>query len=387
MLLLDNGDVNKGYGRQPELKYETAMKAMSDMGYAAANLGEQDLLLGVDYLKYVADFARVPLLSANIVDAEGKPVFEQFAVREMRVGDRPVRAAVIGVLSTAFKEKVEEINPGLVVEEYDSELKRLVGQLRKESDLLILLAHMSMEEARTLAGSFPQFDLIIASHSGDDPIPTPVMVGDVPIGFAGVGGMHVGMTRFRVGEKRATLVAYSIKKLDATLSDSPRMVALLEDYEQMVKAEKLLEAFPRSTYGGDVAFTGNKDCKRCHSLSSFRFRNSKHAHAFEPIVEKRHEYDPECVRCHTVGFGYTSGFISPDTTPALKNVGCEDCHGPGSKHIEEPLEGEYGEVKKETCEECHNPSNSPKFVYDEYVKKINHNTIFLCSAKVCHWLD
>jgi hypothetical protein len=164
------------------------------------------------------------------------------------------------------------------------------------------------------------------------------------------------------------------------------MLALLEDYQQMVRAERLLEAFPRSEYG-EAEFTGNKDCTRCHSLPSFRFRKEKHAHAFEPIVEKEHEYDPECVRCHTVGFGYTSGFISPDITPELKHVGCEDCHGPGSKHLEEPLEGEYGEVKRETCESCHNPANSPKFVYEEYVKKINHNTIFLCSARVCHWLD
>jgi hypothetical protein len=386
VLLLDNGDVNKGYGRQPELKYETAMKAMSDMGYTAANVGEEDLVLGIDYLKYVADFARVPLLSANIVNAEGEPVFEQFVLREMRVGDTSVSAAVIGVLSTEFKEKVEEINPELVVEEYDSELERLIGRLRDRSDLLILLAHMSVDEARTLAGSFPQFDLIITSHSGDDPLPTPVMVSDVPIAFAGVGGMHVGTARFKLGGKRTTLEAYSIKKLDGTFGDSPRMLALLEDYQQMVKAERLLEAFPRSEYG-EAEFTGNKDCTRCHSLPSFRFRKEKHAHAFEPIVEKGHEYDPECVRCHTVGFGYTSGFISPDITPELKHVGCEDCHGPGSKHLEEPLEGEYGEVKRETCESCHNPANSPKFVYEEYVKKINHNTIFLCSARVCHWLD
>ena len=111
MVLLDNGDINKGYGRQPELKYETAMRAMAEMGYVAANVGEQDLVLGVDYLKYVSDYTGVPLLSANIVDVEGEPVFEQFAMRELQDGDRPATVAAVGVISTEFADETEATSP------------------------------------------------------------------------------------------------------------------------------------------------------------------------------------------------------------------------------------------------------------------------------------
>jgi len=175
-------------------------------------------------------------------------------------------------------------------------------------------------------------------------------------------------------------------KLDDAYVDSPRMLALIQAYQQMLKVENLLEAYPRSVYG-EAAFAGNQSCKRCHSLPSWRYKKDKHAHAFDIIVEKGHDYDPECVRCHTVGFGYMTGFVSAEKTPELVHVGCEDCHGPGSKHIEKPMEGGYGEVAKETCESCHNIENSPKFVYDEYIKKIKHNSFFLCSAKICHWFE
>jgi len=63
------------------------MKAMAELGYAAVNVGEEDLRLGLDYLKYVSDFTGVPLLSANLADSAGAPVFQEYVLRPMRVGE------------------------------------------------------------------------------------------------------------------------------------------------------------------------------------------------------------------------------------------------------------------------------------------------------------
>src|SRR5439155_10166852 len=64
---------------------------------------------------------------------------------------------------------------------------------------------------------------------------------------------------------------------------------------------------------------------------------SKHSHAYDSLVKlavkpMNRQYDPECVRCHTVGFGYVSGFVDGTRTKHLTDVGCENCHGPGSLH-------------------------------------------------------
>jgi hypothetical protein len=198
--------------------------------------------------------------------------------------------------------------------------------------------------------------------------------------------MHAGVARLDVSENKVELASYSVEKLDGAVADSPRMLALLESYQQMIKAEGLLESFPRIPHE-DAKFVGDGPCVRCHSLPTHRYGKSKHSHAFDIIVERGRDHDPECVACHTVGFGYKSGFISPDATPNLKHVGCEDCHGPAEKHVAEPMQETYGEIPQETCDQCHTPENSPGFVYEEKIGEIQHNTFFLCSAKICHWLD
>jgi hypothetical protein len=385
VVLLDNGNINKGYGRQPELKFETAMRAMADMGYVTANAGAQDLLLGRDYVNYVADFAKLPLVNANVMTSEGEPALRPFVMHDVQVGETALRVVITGIVSLRFEEDIARTNPDLVVEDYDTPLDRIIEDNCGPSDLLVVLAQMDEEEAATLAERFPRIDLLITSSEGDEPFHAPIVSGDVPIVFAGMRGMHLGLATFSVGAGRPAFSSFSARKLDDTLTDSPRMTESIEAYEQMLRAENLLEATPRTKHA-QADFTGSQSCKRCHSLPSFRFRKSKHAHAFEALVQRRHEYDPECVGCHTVGFGYVTGFVSPETTPEFENVDCEACHGPGSVHIDKPMDIAYGDVPEQTCKTCHDGDNSPTFVYEERIAKIKHNSFFLCSARICHWL-
>src|SRR5262249_4837230 len=93
-------------------------------------------------------------------------------------------------------------------------------------------------------------------------------------------------------------------------------------------------------------------------------------------------YDAECITCHTTGFEYHSGWRSEAETPHLKGNQCENCHGPGSKHIAEPDNAEYRKAMKLTIEQaenhhfcitCHDGDNSPKFDFDTYYSKIDHS--------------
>ena len=81
-------------------------------------------------------------------------------------------------------------------------------------------------------------------------------------------------------------------------------------------------------------------CADCHATAAKIWEKTPHSHAYKTLVDATHpsnrQYDPECIVCHTIGFGYQSGFASAEKTPKLKNVGCESCHGPGSLHSNSP---------------------------------------------------
>jgi hypothetical protein len=60
---------------------------------------------------------------------------------------------------------------------------------------------------------------------------------------------------------------------------------------------------------------------------------------------------------------------------------CENCHGPGSRHVElaEAGEDNPGESVRLTkanakarCETCHDGDNSPDFEFEAYWKKVEH---------------
>ena len=103
------------------------------------------------------------------------------------------------------------------------------------------------------------------------------------------------------------------------------------------------------------------------------WKDSKHAHAFESLFpeNKRHGYerlhgvsrgfDPECLACHVTGWKpeqylrYRSGFLNEELAEEpqknlqslLAGNQCENCHGPGSRHIELIEEGEVQAALKE----------------------------------------
>jgi len=120
-------------------------------------------------------------------------------------------------------------------------------------------------------------------------------------------------------------------------------------------------------------YIGSESCKDCHESQYENFmKYSKKAHSFGNIKKMETKLSKEeyktCFECHTTGYNQKGGFISEVRTPALKNPGCEVCHGPGSLHAEsEDPDDIVGDVTMEKCNTCHSGDRIEAFDFKPLV--------------------
>jgi predicted CXXCH cytochrome family protein len=101
-------------------------------------------------------------------------------------------------------------------------------------------------------------------------------------------------------------------------------------------------------------YVGAATCTGCHTENHTDWSGTIHATAFNTLVVGGHGDDYLCYPCHTVGYGAASGFVSLAATPQLANVQCENCHGPGSNHLTDPVAAPLQVSFDSTlCGSCH----------------------------------
>ncbi|MBL7191772.1 cytochrome C554 [bacterium] len=130
---------------------------------------------------------------------------------------------------------------------------------------------------------------------------------------------------------------------------------------------------------GQPGYIGVKTCKMCHKGEKkgnvFEiWSESKHANSSQALVEKGEQNNPDCLICHTTGFG-KGGFNPEAGELKLETVECEACHGPGSDYKKMTVMKDSEAAKtaglrmpdEEFCKTCHNP-NSPNFEEFDFAK-------------------
>ena len=376
LILLSLGDLIGKVGRQDEIKMETALEALDQMGYAAHNIGEKDLDMGTDLLGYISQISNVDFISSNIDFASQALETKHFIIKEIETKDVTLKIGILGIVS-----------PGLIQSDYQDievmdpvlSLKPLLNDLHDKTDILVLLSHAEMEESVEIAEACPELDLIISGHLVDRPDLYIEKVNHTYVIPVGEKGKYVGEITLSPQQKQTGEDEYfkclppviEITPLDERFADSSDIAMLLKIYQQRLKDEELLAQVFKSDTLSNMTFVGNDDCAVCHNKTFKHWEGTGHASAYETLVKAEHEYDPECVGCHVIGLNYFTGFETIESTPELKGVGCESCHGAGSDH-KETQSKDYGRVSVENCEICHNGEHSPNFEFKNYWQKIKH---------------
>ncbi len=89
---------------------------------------------------------------------------------------------------------------------------------------------------------------------------------------------------------------------------------------------------PEAAPPAGQTFTGVKQCSACHFKQYMSWKKTKHAKEAWDSVPAKYRTDPNCINCHSTGFGQATGFKDETSTPNLKGTTCEACQGPGSEH-------------------------------------------------------
>lgn len=368
LLLLENGNLTKAMNRQDELKAETLVEMFDKLHYDVLNLGEKDFKLGMNYLKALQPRFRGTFLCANVKQSDGSYPFKSHTIVEKQSEGKVLQFMVVGMLSEKSETVVRAKNPDLQVETVMETLDRLRGEIENKGNLRILLLQGSREEAEQIARKHPYFQMIVYSQAGDH-WSNVKRVGGTALVHNGSDGKYIGQAAL-AGDSKLGEIKY--ETLTPDYKDDPAMLQLKEMYLARVASENLLAQVPRSpTKNGDV-YAGSDACAGCHKKAYQIWKESRHGDAMQTLIDEKHDKDPECVVCHVVGLEQISGFESMEKTPKLKDVGCESCHGPSAKHVEEPSEysPKLGDVN--TCLQCHVPEHSPKFDFPTYWEKIKH---------------
>ncbi len=374
-MLVDTGDLLPPVlDRQGELKGEVLVRAYQIMDYDAVTLGETDLFFGAAYLGSLIAKFDLPVVSAN-VDLGGTPSYEI-------VEAAGVKVAVVGLLNhRVFLPKA--IRDSIRIDRMERRLEEALPRVSELSDIVVALAHVgSIPRARALADSFPGLDLIIASHV--EPVPEPYYeeVNGVLIAYVRGHGRFLGRVNLLLDEENMIIgFGHEMIPMAPSLEEDPRVRGLLSEYIERLKVLVTSSAFRptlKDLYVPPANYVTAGACLDCHQEEYAQWSETSHAHAFDTLEQRDRGFDPDCQRCHTTGFRYRSGFITPRGTPQFKHVQCEACHGPAGDHVSAYGEGAgdtgepYGRIAEDVCVRCHTLHNSPEFDYGKYLKPVRH---------------
>lgn len=133
-------------------------------------------------------------------------------------------------------------------------------------------------------------------------------------------------------------------------------------------------------------YVGADKCGVCHTDKHEEWGGTLHEEAWDTLNRIGFGRNPACLPCHTVGFGQDSGYVDQGTTPHLADVQCENCHGPGSDHVNRATKSRITVDKAASlCGTCHTDSHHP--TYDEWgtsLHAVSERDGHSSACYVCH---
>ncbi len=239
---MDSGNFSDNPTPEGDLKTNALLRAMDQLGYAAANVGDRELVIGYDaFVKRTAG-ARLPFISSNIVRQDtAEPVFKPYTVVKAKSPDGSASLKVGLVGATRFNPLFLKAGPegsNLVIAKPEEALPQYVEEVRKQADVVVLLAALHKEEARRIVQSVPGIDLVVGAYGGMISV-REEKAGDAWLLYAGNQGKRVGETRvYLQADRRIQSAETYLHMLSAVYPSNQPMLDYVNGIHAELKALK-----------------------------------------------------------------------------------------------------------------------------------------------------
>jgi len=372
-ILIDAGDLFPDKPNAVKLRYVAeAVGGPGHRPFDAIGMGDQEFEMGLEALRELTAKYDLRFICSNVYDEAGEFVVAPHIVQEFGGGEEQPAQLRVGIFSViadrAYGFPAVEWRSGLKVESPIEAAKREVAELA-DCNLVVAISHQPIEDTRELAAKVRGIDVIISGHDPDVFL-KPEKVGDSIIVGAGAAGRILGALAVTAGSGNRPHFALTMTELSAQVPDSKRIMDLYWQYVKEAKEQPppdwdLTPIPPR--------FEPAEACGKCHEAELKSWQATRHARAWDSIRKSGRADDPECILCHTMGYGRAGGFASIEKTPGLGRVTCQACHPVTSDHVEKNVKPEAElRINSRLCMSCHGPVQSPNFDYFVSKPKILH---------------
>ena len=377
-LRVDAGDAIEGAADFQRIEHLAILKAFAAMDYAAANIGHREAQLPLAHLRELRGKSPVPIVSANLLDAATRElVFESH-----RIIKTPARIAIVGVVDP--RGLSDTLGEGLAVEKMETALGNLLPKLKADADFIVLLAFTDEQTLHALAREFYEIDVILGGNVSQ-PAQKLERENRSVILYTANQSRAVGTLALQLAAPhRAKVLGGEVLLVSDKIPEDSSIRQIAAGYRAEIRRTKLdlddpaklgADMIPGVKTGAD--FAGSESCLDCHAAAAGVWKQSQHARAFATLVAHEADADPNCIGCHTVGFGSPGGYRREFRAEKLTNVGCESCHGAGAQHVAGRQRGvadgaKFRPLGAGDCQKCHHGEFSRPFDFEKFWPLIQH---------------
>ena len=348
-LLIDTGDLFSIYPTSPADAF--ILKAYRMMKYDAVTLADQEWESSFGKLKKLLTPGDLKFLSTSVSLRSGEPALPLCDVVTLK-NPRLKVAIVSYILPEAFMFFPLERKAKLAFlseQNFDSK----IAQLKKTGYCVGVILHGDADETTALSNKLSA-DFYLRGHTELSEKKPVITKNGKPIYWIGT-PEFVGVLAISKSDQTDYKFQFRAEAVDTRWPLDKRMLEIYQGYAH-VAMRQALDA--ERKVGLD--FVPSKTCGQCHPKQYEIWKKSRHARAWKSLERVKRTIDPNCVTCHSLGFGMKKGFYTFAKTPDLAGVHCQNCHRVNIADHNKPG-FKFPPVTALVCETCHTAVTDPKF--------------------------